>query len=132
MIWVPCLTPILMMPRSHLVLLSSKPFFNKVDLTPPSYATVTRGLSSPSKCSSDPVFNIPKIEVNPPTLRKRGSPLPVGHHIPPMAPLAVCLQQPTQMDQLPPMAMIIDLTDKPSMTSGEPSSAHAQPVQLES
>jgi hypothetical protein len=30
------------------------------------------------------------------------------------------------------MVMIIDLTDEPSMTSGEPSSAHAQPVQLES
>jgi hypothetical protein len=121
-----------MMPCSHSVLLSSKPFFDKVDLTPPLYATVTRGLSSPLKCSSNPVFNIPKIEVNPPTLRKRGSPLPVGHHIPPMAPLAARLQWPTQMDQLPLMVTIIDLTNKPLMTSGEPSSAHTQPVQLES
>jgi hypothetical protein len=30
------------------------------------------------------------------------------------------------------MAMVINLTDEPSMTSGEPSLAHAQPVQLES
>jgi hypothetical protein len=133
MIWVSCLTPIPMMPRSHLVPLSSKPFFNKQDLTPPSYATVTKGRSSPLRCSSgDPVFNIPKIEVNPLTLRKRGDPLLTGCYIPPMAPLTACLPQPTQMSNLSPMVTIIDLTDKPSTMSGEPSSAHPWPVQLES
>jgi hypothetical protein len=132
MAWVKCLTPILMMPHSHLVPLSSKPFFDKVDPTPLSYAMVTRGLSSPSKCSSDPIFNIPEIEVRPPALRKRGSPLPVGCHILPMAPLAARLPWPTQMDHLPVIAMIINLTDKPSMMSEEPSLACIQPVQLES
>jgi hypothetical protein len=127
-----CLTPIPMMPHSHSVLLSSKPFFDKVDLTPPSYMMVTRGLSSPSKCCSDPIFNIPKIEVNPPTPRKRGSPPPVGCHIPPMAPLSVRLQWPSPMDHLPVMTTIINLTNEPSMTSGEPSSARIQPAQLES
>jgi hypothetical protein len=121
------------MPRSHLVLLSSKPFFNKQDLTPPSYATVTKGRSSPSRCSwDDPVFRIPKIEVNPPTPRKRGDPLLMGCYIPPMAPLEACLPRPTQTGTLSPMAMVIDLTDEPSMTSGGTSSAHPQSVQLES
>jgi hypothetical protein len=126
-----CLTPILMMPHSHSVPLSSKPFFDKQDLTPPSYATVTRGPSSPLRCSSDPIFKIPKIEVNPPTLRKRGSPLPVGHHIPPMAPLSMCLPRPTQVSY-PPPAMIIDLMDELSMIPGEQSSAHDQPAQFKS
>jgi hypothetical protein len=121
------------MPHSHLVPLSSKPFFNKLDLTPPSYMTVTKGRSSPSKCSWDnPVFNIPKIEVNPPTPRKRGDPLLTGRYILPMAPLVVHLPQPTQMGNLSLMPTIIDLTNKPLMTSGEPSSMHPQLVQLES
>jgi hypothetical protein len=128
-----CLTPIPMMPHSHLVPLSSKPFFDKQDLTPPSYATLTKGRWSPSKCSSaDLVFNIPKIEVNPLTPRKRGDPLLMGCHILPMAPLTAHLPRPTQMGNLLPMATIIDLTNEPSMKSGEPSSARPQPVQLES
>jgi hypothetical protein len=36
------------------------------------------------------------------------------------------------MNPLPPMAMIINLTDEPSMKPGEPSSARHQPVELES
>jgi hypothetical protein len=121
------------MPCSHLVPLSSKPFFDKQDPTPPSYATVTKGRWSPSRCSSgDPVFNIPKIKVNPLTLRKRGDPLLMGRHIPPMAPLAARLPQPTQMGILSPMMMVIDLTDEPSTMSGGTSSAHPQSVQLES
>jgi hypothetical protein len=128
-----CLTLILMMPQSHSVPLSSKPFFDKQDLTPPSYATVTKGRWSPSRCSlGDPAFNIPKIEVNPPTLRKRGEALLMGHYIPPMAPLKACLPWPTQMGTLSPMLMIIDLTDKPLMKSGEPSSARPHLVELES
>jgi hypothetical protein len=94
---------------------------------------VTKGRWSPSRCSSgDPAFNIPKIEVNPPTLRKRGDPLPTGHYIPPMAPLAACLPWPTQMGTLSLMAMVIDLTNEPSTMSREPSSAHPQLAQLES
>jgi hypothetical protein len=128
-----CLTLILMMPRSHSVPLSSKPFFNKQDLTPPSYVTVTKGRWSPSRCSlGDPAFNIPKIEVNPPTPRKRGNPLPTGRYILPMAPLTAHLPWPTQMGHLSPMTTVINLTDEPLMTSGEPSSAHPQLVQLES
>jgi hypothetical protein len=128
-----CLTLIPMMPRSHLVLLSSKPFFDKQDLTPPSYAMVTKGRWSPSKCSSaDPVFNIPKIKVNPLTLRKRGDPLLTGHYIPPMAPLTAHLPRPTQTGILSPMLTIIDLTNEPLTKSGEPSSTHPQSVQLES
>jgi hypothetical protein len=121
-----------MMPCSHSVPLSSKPFFDKQDLTPPSYATVTKGRSSPSKCSwDDPVFRIPKIKVNPPTLRRKGDPLPMGRYIPPMAPLAVRLPWPTQTGTLSPVLMIIDLTDEPLMTSGGTSSTHLQSVQLE-
>jgi hypothetical protein len=94
---------------------------------------VTKGRSSPSKCSwDDPVFRIPKIEVNPLTPRKKGDPLPMGHYIPPMAPLAACLPQPTQTGVLSPTPMIIDLTNEPLTTSGETSSAHPQSVQLES
>jgi hypothetical protein len=128
-----CLTLIPMMPQSHSVPLSSKPFFNKQDLTPPSYAMVTKGRWSPSRCSlGDPAFNIPKIEVNPPTLRKRGEALPTGCYIPPMAPLKARLPQPTQTGTLSPMPTIIDLTDEPSTKSGEPSSAHPHLVKLES
>jgi hypothetical protein len=95
--------------------------------------TVTKGRSSPSRCSlGDPVFKIPKIEVNPLTPRKRGDPLPMGRYIPPMAPLEARLPWPTQMGTLSPMPMIIDLTDEPSTTSGRMSSVHPQPVQLES
>jgi hypothetical protein len=91
---------------------------------------VTKGRWSPSRCSlGDPAFKIPKIKVNPLTPRKRGDPLPMGHHIPPMAPLKVHLPQ---LGHFSPMLMIIDLTDEPSMMSGEPSSAHPQLVQLES
>jgi hypothetical protein len=94
---------------------------------------VTKGRWSPSRCSSgDPAFKIPKIEVNPPTPRKRGNPLLTGHYIPPMAPLKVCLPQPTQTGHFSPMMMVIDLTDEPLTMSGEPSSACPQPVQLES
>jgi hypothetical protein len=121
------------MPRSHLVPLSSKPFFDKQDLTPPSSATVTKGRSSPSKCSWDnPVFRIPKIEVNPLTPKKRGDPLPMGWHIPPMGPLTARLPCPTQMGTLSPMPTVINLTDEPLMISGGTSSAHLQSVQLES
>jgi hypothetical protein len=85
------------------------------------------------RCSSgDPAFNIPKIKVNPLTPRKRGEALPMGHYIPPMAPLKAHLPQPTQMGILSPMPMIIDLTDEPSTKSGEPSSAHPHLVELES
>jgi hypothetical protein len=70
--------------------------------------------------------------VNPPTQRKRGSPLLRGCHIPPMAPLSVHLPWPTLMDHPPSMAMIINLTKEPSMTSGGPSLAHHQPVELKS
>jgi hypothetical protein len=95
--------------------------------------TVTKGRSSPSKCSwDDPVFRIPKIKVNPPTPRKKGDPLPTGQYIPPMAPLEVHLPWPTQTGNLSPMPMIIDLTEEPSMKSGEASSAHLPSVQLES
>jgi hypothetical protein len=128
-----CLTLIPMMPRSHSVLLLSKPFFDKQDLTPPSYMMVTKGRWSPLRCSSgNPAFNIPKIEVNPLTLRKRGKALPMGHYIPPMAPLEAHLPWPTQMGILSPMLMIIDLTNEPSMKSGEPSSACPHLVELES
>jgi hypothetical protein len=127
-----CPTPILMMPHAHSLLLLTKPSFVKEDPTPLSYAMVTKGLWSQSRCSLDPIFDIPKIEVNPPTLRKRGSPLLRGRHIPPMAPLSVRLPQPTPIDHLPSMAMIIDLTEEPSIKSGEPSSACHQPVKLES
>jgi hypothetical protein len=121
------------MPRSHSVPLSSKPFFDKQDLTPPSYMMVTRGRSSPSRCSlGDPAFKIPKIEVNPLTLRKKGNPLLMGHYIPPMAPLTAYLPQPTQMGNLSPMVTIINLTDEPLTMPGEPSSACPQLVQLES
>jgi hypothetical protein len=130
--WEQCLTPILMMPCAHSLLLLTKPSSVKEDLTPPLYTMVTKGLWSQLRCSSDPTFNIPKIEVNPPTPRKRGSPLLRGCHISPMAPLSVHLPQPTLMDHPPPMATIIDLTEEPSMTSGGPSSAHHQPVKLES
>jgi hypothetical protein len=119
--------------HSHSVLLSSKVFFSKQDPTPPSYAMVTQGRSSPSKCSwGDPVFRIPKIEVNPPTPKKKGDPLPMGRYIPPMAPLEVHLPQPTQTGTLSPIPMIIDLTNEPSTTSGGTSLAHHQSVQLES
>jgi hypothetical protein len=122
-----------MMPRSHLVPLSSKPFFDKQDLTPPSYAMVTKGRSSPSKCSwDDPVFRIPKIKVNPLTPRKKGDPLPTGRYILPMAPLAVHLPWPTQTGTLSPILMVIDMTDEPLTTSGETSSVCPQLVQLES
>jgi hypothetical protein len=85
------------------------------------------------RCSlGDPVFNIPKIKVNPPTLRKRGDPLLMGCHIPPMAPLTAHLPWPTQMGHFSPMLTVIDLTDEPLMMSGEPSSACPQGVQLES
>jgi hypothetical protein len=128
-----CLTPILTMSRSHSVPLLCKAFFTKQDPTPPSYAMVTQGRSSPSKCSwGDPAFRIPKIEVNPLTPKKKGDPLPKGRYIPPMAPLEAHLPQPTQMGTLSPIPMIIDLTDKPSMTSGGTSLAHPQSVQLES
>jgi hypothetical protein len=121
------------MPRSHLVPLSSKAFFDKQDLTPPSYTTVTKGRSSPSRCSwDDPAFRIPKIEVNPPTPRRKGDPLLTGRYIPPMAPLEACLPRPTQTGTLSPAPTIIDLTDEPSMTSGGASSVHPQLVQLES
>jgi hypothetical protein len=80
----------------------------------------------------DPVFKIPKIEVNPPTLRKRGKPLLIGRHILPMAPLSAHLPWPTQVDHHPAVETIIDLTNKPLMKSGEPSSAHHQLVELES
>jgi hypothetical protein len=49
-----------------------------------------------------------------------------------MAPLEACLPWPTQMGNLSPMPMVIDLTNEPSMTSGETSSAHLQSAQLES
>jgi hypothetical protein len=49
-----------------------------------------------------------------------------------MAPLAACLPQPTQTGTLSPVPAIIDLTDEPSMMSGETSSARPQLVQLES
>jgi hypothetical protein len=128
-----CLTPIPMMPRSHSVPLSSKPFFNKTDLTPPSYMTVTKGRSSPSRCSwDDPAFRIPKIEVNPLTPKKRGDPLLMGRYILPMAPLKACLPWPTQMGTLSPILTIIDLTNEPSTTSGGTSLAPHQSVQLES
>jgi hypothetical protein len=113
------------MPCAHSLLLLTKLSSAKEDPTPPSYTTVTRGLWSQSRCSSDPTFVIPRIEVNPPTPRKKGSPLPMGCHILPMAPLSACLPQPTQKDCLPLMTMIINLT-------GEPSSAHHQQVKLES
>jgi hypothetical protein len=132
MIWKQCLTPILMMPCSLLVLLPSKPFFVREDPTPPSYTAVTKGLWSPLKCSLDPIFNIPKIKVEPPTPRKRGSPLLMGHHIPPVAPLSAHLSWPTQNDHLPAMVMVTDLTEEPLMKSGEPSSACHQPVEMES
>jgi hypothetical protein len=133
MTWKLCLTLIPMMPHSHSVPLSSKPFFASQDLTPPSYVTVTKGRSSPSKCSwDDPVFRIPKIEVNPPTPRKRGDPLPMGRYIPPMALLEARLPWPTQMGTLSLIPTIIDLTDEPSTTSGGMSSVHPQAVQLES
>jgi hypothetical protein len=94
---------------------------------------VTQGRSSPSKCSwGDPVFRIPKIEVDPPTLKKRGDPLPTGRYIPPMAPLEARLPWPTQTGTLSPIPTIIDLTDEPSMTSGGMSSAPHPSVQLES
>jgi hypothetical protein len=114
-----------MMPHLHSAPLSSKPFFDKQDLTPPSYATVTKGRSSPLKCSWDnPVFRIPKIKVNPLTPRRKGDPLLMGRYIPPMAPLAAHLPCPTQMGTLLPIQTVIDLTDEPLMTSGETSSAH--------
>jgi hypothetical protein len=85
------------------------------------------------KCSwDDPVFRIPKIKVNPLTPRRKGDPLPMGRHIPPMAPLAAHLPRPTQMGTLSPIPVVINLTNKPLMTSGETSSAHLQSVQLES
>jgi hypothetical protein len=93
---------------------------------------VTKGVWSPLRCSLDPTFNIPRIEVNPLTLRKRGSPLPVGCHIPPMAPLSVHLPWPTQMNPLPSMMTIINLTEEPLTMAGGPSSACPQPVELES
>jgi hypothetical protein len=128
-----CLTPILTMPHSHSVPLLSKPFFDKQDLTLPSYTMVTQGRWSPSRCSSgNPAFNIPKIKVNPLTPRKRGDPLPTGRYILPIAPLEARLPWPTQMGTLSPMPTVIDLTDKPLMTSGEASSACPQLVQLES
>jgi hypothetical protein len=49
-----------------------------------------------------------------------------------MAPLEAHLPQPTQMGTLSPMLTIINLTNEPSTTSGGPSSAHPQSVQLES
>jgi hypothetical protein len=121
------------MPRSHSVPLSSKAFFDRPDPTPPSYATVTKGRSSPLKCSwGDPVFRIPKIEVDPPTPKKRGDPLLMGRYIPPMALLKARLPRPTQMGTLSPILTIIDLTDKPSTTSGGTSLAPHLSVQLES
>jgi hypothetical protein len=80
----------------------------------------------------DPVFRIPKIEVNPPTPRKMGDPLPTGRYIPPMALLEVHLPRPTQTGNLSPVLTIIDLTDEPLMTSGGTSSVTPQSVQLES
>jgi hypothetical protein len=83
------------------------------------------------RCSwDDPAFVIPKIEVNPPTLKKRGDPLPMGRYIPPMAPLKARLPRPTQMGTISPM--IIDLTNEPLTTSGETSLAPPQSLQLES
>jgi hypothetical protein len=121
------------MPHSHSVPLSSRVSSERQDLTPPSYVMVTKYRLSQSKCSSDdPVFRIPKIEVNPPTPRKMGDPLPMGRYIPPMAPLEVRLPWPTQTGNLSPVPTIIDLTDEPLMTSGGTSSAPPQSVQLES
>jgi hypothetical protein len=68
------------------------------------------------------VFNIPKIEVKPATLRKRGEALPTGRYIPPMAPLATHLKRPSPADHLPPIATVIDLTEEMPMKHGEPSS----------
>jgi hypothetical protein len=127
-----CPTSILTMPRAHSVLLPSRPSFRKEDHTPPSYAMVTHGQWLPLKCSLDPTFNISEIKVKPLTLKRKSKPLPMGRYLPPMAPLSVCLPWPTQADHQPAVEVVIDLTNKPSMKYGEPSSAHHQPAKVES
>jgi hypothetical protein len=124
--WKQCPTLILTMPHAHSIPLSFRPGSGKEDPTPPSYALVTRGLSSPSKCFSDPIFNIPKIKVKPPTPRKRSEPLLKGRHLPPMAPLSTRLPWPTQVNHHLLMGVIIDLTND------EGPSSVPQPMEVES
>jgi hypothetical protein len=85
------------------------------------------------RCSADPAFNVPKIEVMPPTLRKAGEALPKGRHIPPMAPLTARLPRP--VSHLPSIATVIDLMmeeGEMSMKHGEPSSVSPPRPELQS